>query len=36
MDFYDSRWESMDWIHMADARDMGQALANMIRNLHIP
>jgi len=36
MGFEDYGWEIMIWIHMAEARDMGQALATMIMNFCIP
>jgi hypothetical protein len=35
MNLKDTRWEGMDWIHLAQDRDKWQALVNMIMNLWV-
>jgi hypothetical protein len=30
------RWDGVDWIHMAQARDQWRALANTVLNLRVP
>jgi len=36
MDLRVTGWEGADWIHLAQDRDQGWALVNMVKNLHIP
>jgi len=36
MDLREARWESVDWIHLAQARDWWRALVNTVKNLGVP
>jgi hypothetical protein len=36
MDFKETGWEGVDWIHMTQDRDQWQVLRNTIMNLRIP
>jgi hypothetical protein len=36
MDLRGIRWDSMDWIHLAEDRDQWRALMSMVMNLLIP
>jgi hypothetical protein len=36
MDLQESGWEGMDWIDLAQYRDMGRALLNAVINLQLP
>jgi hypothetical protein len=35
MDLTEIGWEDVDWIHLAQKRDQGRALANMVMNLWV-
>jgi hypothetical protein len=36
MDLREIGWGGMDWIHLAQDRDQGKALVNMVMNLQVP
>jgi len=36
MDLSETRWEGVDWIHLAQDGGQWQHLVNMAMNLHIP
>jgi hypothetical protein len=36
MDLREVGWEGVDWFHLAQVRDQGQALLNMVMNLWVP
>jgi hypothetical protein len=36
MDFGESGWEDVDWIHLGQDRDQWQALVNTAMNLQVP
>ena len=36
MDLQEVGWRGMDWIDLAEDRDMWQALVNMVMNLLVP
>jgi hypothetical protein len=36
MDLGEIRWDDMDWIGLAQARDLWRALVNMVMNLQVP
>jgi hypothetical protein len=36
MDLRDARWDGMDWIDLAQAKDQWRALVNTVMNLQVP
>jgi len=36
MDYKETEWKDVDWIHLAQNRDQLRALLNMIMNLRVP
>jgi hypothetical protein len=34
--FREIGWGSVDWIHLAQDRDQGRAVVNMVMNLRVP
>jgi len=36
MGITDTKWESVDWIHLAQDTDKWQVLVNMIMSLNVP
>jgi hypothetical protein len=36
MDFRETMWEVVNWIHLAQARDQWQGLVNIVINLQVP
>jgi hypothetical protein len=36
IDLREVGWESVDWIHLTEDRDLWQALVNMVVNLQLP
>jgi len=36
MDLRETGWEGVDWMHLAQDRDLGLALVNTVMNLQIP
>jgi hypothetical protein len=36
MDIKETRWEGVDWMHLAQDRDQWWALVNMLMNLWVP
>jgi len=35
-DFRETGWEGVDWMHVAQDRDLWWALVNMVTNLQVP
>jgi hypothetical protein len=36
MDLREIGWESMNWIHLAQARNQWQSLVNTVMNIRVP
>jgi hypothetical protein len=36
MDLRETGWEGVDWMHLAQDRDMWRALVNMVMNFRVP